>query len=170
MKTRDKVDADSRGAPRNVDDARHIAAGREVVRIESQALSELLERIGSSFAEAVRAIVASPGTVVVLGLGKSGIVARKLAATLASTGTRAVFLHPADAAHGDVGMVAPGDVGVVVSKRQLIEEVWKRPYGGSDKTVDVHISWLRRKLGETAADTRFLETVYGVGIKLVDPT
>jgi len=123
VKTRDKVDADSRGAPRNVDDARHIAAGREVVRIESQALSELLERIGSSFAEAVRAIVASPGTVVVLGLGKSGIVARKLAATLASTGTRAVFLHPADAAHGDVGMVAPGDVGVVVSKSGEGEEL-----------------------------------------------
>jgi DNA-binding response OmpR family regulator len=61
-------------------------------------------------------------------------------------------------------------VDVVVSKRQLMAEVWRQPYGGSDKTVDVHISWLRKKLGENAADSRYLETVYGVGIKLVDPT
>jgi len=61
-------------------------------------------------------------------------------------------------------------VGIVVSKRQLMSEVWRQPYGGSDKTVDVHISWLRKKLGETAAEPRYLETVYGVGIKLVDPT
>jgi len=61
-------------------------------------------------------------------------------------------------------------VGVVVSKRQLMAEVWRQPYGGSEKTVDVHISWLRKKLGETAANPRFLETVYGVGIKLVDPS
>jgi two-component system, OmpR family, KDP operon response regulator KdpE len=61
-------------------------------------------------------------------------------------------------------------VGVVVSKRQLMAEVWRQPYGGSEKTVDVHISWLRKKLGETAANPRYLETVYGVGIKLVDPS
>ncbi len=61
-------------------------------------------------------------------------------------------------------------VGVVVSKRQLMAEVWRQPYGGSEKTVDVHISWLRKKLGETAADPKYLETVYGVGIKLVDPS
>ncbi|NHZ70048.1 MAG: response regulator [Proteobacteria bacterium] len=60
-------------------------------------------------------------------------------------------------------------VGIVVSKRQLMAEVWRQPYGGSEKTVDVHISWLRKKLGETAATPRYLETVYGVGIKLVDP-
>lgn len=59
---------------------------------------------------------------------------------------------------------------VVVSKRQLMAEVWRQPYGGSGKTVDVHISWLRKKLGEDAAHSRYLETVYGVGIKLVDPT
>ena len=59
---------------------------------------------------------------------------------------------------------------VVVSKRQLMAEVWRQPYGGSEKTVDVHISWLRKKLGETAANSKYLETVYGVGIKLVDPS
>ena len=60
--------------------------------------------------------------------------------------------------------------GTVISKRQLMAEVWRQPYGGSEKTVDVHISWLRKKLGESAADSRYLETVYGVGVKPVDPT
>ncbi|MEN8041890.1 MAG: response regulator transcription factor [Actinomycetota bacterium] len=60
-------------------------------------------------------------------------------------------------------------VGVVVSKRQLMAEVWRQPYGGSEKSVDVHISWLRKKLGESAAETRYIQTVHGVGIKLVEP-
>ncbi|HET9654422.1 MAG TPA: response regulator transcription factor [Kineosporiaceae bacterium] len=58
--------------------------------------------------------------------------------------------------------------GRVVSKRQLMTDVWHQPYGGADKTVDVHLSWLRRKLGETAARPRFLTTVRGVGVKLAD--
>ncbi len=60
--------------------------------------------------------------------------------------------------------------GEVVSKRELLAEVWRQPYGGSEKTVDVHLSWLRKKLGETAADSRYIQTVFGVGVKLVDPT
>ena len=60
--------------------------------------------------------------------------------------------------------------GEVVSKRELLAEVWRQPYGGSEKTVDVHLSWLRKKLGETAADSRYLQTVFGVGVKLVDPS
>ena len=60
--------------------------------------------------------------------------------------------------------------GEVVSRQELYAEVWRQPYGGADKTIDVHVSWLRRKLGETAADPRFLHTVRGVGIKLVDPS
>jgi two-component system, OmpR family, KDP operon response regulator KdpE len=59
--------------------------------------------------------------------------------------------------------------GEVVSKRELLAEVWRQPYGGSEKTVDVHISWLRKKLGESAAESRYLQTVFGVGVKLVDP-
>ena len=62
-----------------------------------------------------------------------------------------------------------GRAGRVVSKRQLMAEVWQQPYGGADKTVDVHLSWLRRKLGETAAEPRYVQTVRGVGVKLVDP-
>jgi DNA-binding response OmpR family regulator len=60
--------------------------------------------------------------------------------------------------------------GRVASKRQLLAEVWNQPYGGGDKTVDVHLSWLRRKLGETASEPRYLRTVHGVGVRLVDPT
>ncbi|MEU6859061.1 response regulator transcription factor [Glycomyces sp. NPDC046736] len=60
--------------------------------------------------------------------------------------------------------------GEVVAKRQLLTDVWNLPFGGADKTVDVHLAWLRRKLGETAQAPRFLHTVRGVGVKLVDPT
>jgi DNA-binding response OmpR family regulator len=60
--------------------------------------------------------------------------------------------------------------GEVVSKRALMAEVWREPYGGAERTVDVHLSWLRSKLGETAQEPRYLRTVHGVGVKLVDPT
>jgi len=59
--------------------------------------------------------------------------------------------------------------GQVISKRQLLAEVWQQPWGGADRTVDVHLSWLRRKLGESAAEPRYLHSVRGVGVKLVDP-
>jgi DNA-binding response OmpR family regulator len=58
----------------------------------------------------------------------------------------------------------------VVSRQELVEEVWRQPYRGAEQTVDVHVSWLRRKLGETAAAPRFLRIVRGVGIMLVDPS
>ncbi len=59
--------------------------------------------------------------------------------------------------------------GEVVSKREMLAEVWRQPYGGGDRTVDVHLSWLRKKLGESASAPRYLITVHGVGVKLVDP-
>lgn len=60
--------------------------------------------------------------------------------------------------------------GTVVSKRELMAEVWREPYGGSDRTIDVHLSWLRSKLGESASEPHYIHTVHGVGVKLVDPT
>lgn len=60
--------------------------------------------------------------------------------------------------------------GEVMTKRDLLAEVWREPYGGSEHTIDVHLSWLRKKLGETAQDPRYIQTVHGVGVKLVDPT
>jgi two-component system KDP operon response regulator KdpE len=62
------------------------------------------------------------------------------------------------------------NTGRVVGRDELLAEVWRQPYGGSDKTIDVHVSWLRRKLGETAAAPRYLHTARGVGVRLVDPT
>lgn len=100
-----------------------LAAGREVVEIEGAALRGLSERLGDGFVGAVRAILEAPGSLVVCGVGKSGLVARKIAATFASTGTRAFFLHPADAAHGDVGMVGRGDVVLAISKSGEGEEL-----------------------------------------------
>ncbi len=60
--------------------------------------------------------------------------------------------------------------GEVVTKREMLAEVWREPYGGSERTVDVHLSWLRRKMGESAAAPRYLQTVFGVGIRLTDPS
>ncbi len=70
----------------------------------------------------------------------------------------------------DLLRVLADRVGEVVSKRALMAEVWREPYGGAERTVDVHLSWLRSKLGETAQEPRYLRTVHGVGVKLVDPT
>lgn len=70
----------------------------------------------------------------------------------------------------DILQVLASNAGRVVSKRELMAEVWREPYGGSDRTIDVHLSWLRSKLGESASEPRYLHTVHGVGIKLVDPS
>lgn len=69
----------------------------------------------------------------------------------------------------DLLRVLADRLGEVVSKRELLAEVWREPYGGSDRTIDVHLSWLRSKLGESAQLPRYLHTVHGVGVKLVDP-
>ena len=89
--------------------------GLEVIEIEAQALSKLAARLDGNFAAACQLILDGPGRVVVLGIGKSGHVGRKIAATLASTGTPALFVHPAEASHGDLGMIAGEDVVVAIS-------------------------------------------------------
>ena len=93
-----------------------IAVGRRVLAVESQALSDLSSSLDSRFAAAVEALFNARGKVVCTGMGKSGHVARKIAATLASTGGPAVFVHPAEASHGDLGMVGPDDVILALSK------------------------------------------------------
>lgn len=95
---------------------RTIARGREVIRLEAGAIAELEARVDSAFAGAVELLLACRGRVIVTGVGKSGIIARKLTATLNSTGTPAMFLHPTDAVHGDLGMVRDGDVVICLSK------------------------------------------------------
>ena len=100
-----------------------LARAREVVRIEAQAVAALEQRLGASFTEAVRLIAECRGKLVVAGVGKSGLLGQKLAATLTSTGTPAVFLHPADALHGDAGLFARGDVALFLSKSGATEEL-----------------------------------------------
>jgi arabinose-5-phosphate isomerase len=92
-----------------------IAIAREVLEIEAKAITDLIARLDERFSEAVRIILACRGRVVVSGIGKSGHIARKIASTLASTGTPAFFVHPAEASHGDLGMVTREDVFIGLS-------------------------------------------------------
>jgi len=96
-------------------EVRAIAMGRQVLDIEATAVQALSRRLDGSFGSAVKLILESRGRVIVSGIGKSGHVARKLAATLASTGTPAYFVHAAEAVHGDLGMIAREDVLIVIS-------------------------------------------------------
>lgn len=93
-----------------------LERGRRVLRMERDALAEVERRLGDEFARAVAMISASPGRVIVAGVGKSGLIGRKIAATLTSTGTPATFLHPAESVHGDLGIVGPDDVVILISK------------------------------------------------------
>ena len=93
-----------------------IEKGKKVIRVEADAVAALESRIDENFAKAVEMIFNSRGRVIMTGMGKSGIVARKIVATLNSTGTPAMFLHPSDAVHGDFGMVRKEDVVICISK------------------------------------------------------
>lgn len=100
-----------------------IAKGKEVIRIEKEALEHLTENINGRFVEAVEKIYNSKGRVVLTGLGKSGLIARKIVATFNSTGTASIYLHPADALHGDLGMVRSEDIVILISKSGGTEEL-----------------------------------------------
>jgi arabinose-5-phosphate isomerase len=100
-----------------------LDTARRVLRIEARALEEVLTRLDESFDQAVELLLACKGRVVVTGMGKSGLVARKISATLSSTGTPSFFLHPADAVHGDLGMLTPGDAILAVSYGGETDEI-----------------------------------------------
>ena len=101
----------------------YLDTARRVIRTEAEALEALAMGLGPSFVQALELILAVRGRVVVSGMGKSGHIARKIAATLASTGTPAQFVHPAEASHGDLGMVAAGDVVIVLSNSGETPEI-----------------------------------------------
>jgi len=102
---------------------RILESARRVIRMEAAAVAALEQRLGEPFVRAVEAMLDAPGRVIVSGLGKSGIIARKIAATLTSTGSPAIFLHPIDALHGDLGIVGPTDVALLLSKSGQSEEL-----------------------------------------------
>ena len=105
------------------DPSRALRLAHETLDIEARALVALKARQGEGFVQAVAAILGCRGRVVVMGMGKSGHVGRKIAATLASTGTPAMFVHAAEASHGDLGMVTPGDVVIAISNSGESEEL-----------------------------------------------
>ncbi len=100
-----------------------LAIARQVLEIEAEAVAGLAERLDESFARAVELLLACSGRVVVTGLGKSGLIARKIAATLNSTGTPALYLHPTEALHGDLGMLVRGDLVMALSQGGETEEI-----------------------------------------------
>ena len=107
---------------------------RKVLEIEAEAIRELIPRLGESFDRAVETLLACTGRVVVTGMGKSGLIGQKISATLASTGTPSLFLHPAEAIHGDLGRIVKGDVLLAVSNSGDTEEIlalveWVRRLG-----------------------------------------
>ncbi|HCX80803.1 MAG: arabinose-5-phosphate isomerase [Curvibacter sp. RIFCSPHIGHO2_12_FULL_63_18] len=102
---------------------RALALARETFDIEAAAVLGLKTRVGEGFAQTVERILAIEGRVVVMGMGKSGHVGRKIAATLASTGTPALFVHPAEASHGDLGMVTPTDLVLMISNSGESQEM-----------------------------------------------
>lgn len=110
-------------APSLADGAKLLRRAREVLRIEAQAVAALGPRLDDNFVAACRLILGCRGRVVVSGIGKSGHIARKLAATLASTGTPSFFVHPAEASHGDLGMVTREDVFIAMSNSGTTEEL-----------------------------------------------
>ncbi|MEO8536403.1 MAG: KpsF/GutQ family sugar-phosphate isomerase [Betaproteobacteria bacterium] len=109
--------------PRSVNAQRALTLAREVLETEARAISSLAARLGADFVAAVDLMLRCKGRVVVSGIGKSGHVARKLAATLASTGTPAFFVHPAEAGHGDLGMITADDVVVMLSNSGETDEL-----------------------------------------------
>ena len=100
-----------------------IAEAKRVIQVEADALQAMALRIDTSFERAVDLILASKGRVVVSGMGKSGLVGQKIASTMASTGTPALFLHPAEGIHGDLGMIMTGDVVIAISNSGETEEM-----------------------------------------------
>lgn len=104
-------------------EAEKLAFAREVLRIEAEALERVRQRLSTSIARAAELIYRCPGSVIVTGMGKAGLVGQKLAATLASTGTRAFPLHPAEAVHGDLGRIRADDVVIALSQSGETDEV-----------------------------------------------
>jgi DNA-binding response OmpR family regulator len=137
-----------------------LDAGADDYVIKPFRAEQLEARIRAVLRRAAGAVDAERATVTV---GPLTVDPRSRRVTYAGT---AVELSPKEF---DLLAYLAARAGTVVSKRELLTEVWQLPYGGSDKTVDVHLSWLRRKLGESGAEPKLLQTVRGVGVRLAEP-
>lgn len=125
-----------------------LASGQRVIAVEVDALQQLSDALGDVFVKAVEQVIACEGRVILAGVGKSGHVARKISATLASTGTPSLYIHPTEASHGDLGMVTRGDIVIALSR------------SGETKELDDLITYTRRfsipLIGMTAVETSAL--------------
>jgi len=110
-----------------------IEEGRRVLKVEAQSLIDMAERLNGEFTKAVKMVLDCSGKVIITGIGKSGQIARKMAATLSSTGTPALYLHPAESSHGDMGVIAKGDLVLAFS------------YGGESREMAPLLNFLSRK-------------------------
>src|SRR6185503_9119394 len=117
------IKAERKKAPTQARPDGAVALARQVLQIEADAVRSLIERVDQRFENAVELIHHRGGRVIVSGMGKSGHIARKIASTLASTGTPAYFVHPAEASHGDLGMIESGDVFIAISYSGASEEL-----------------------------------------------
>jgi len=138
-----------------------IEQAKKVLKIESDAIARLIDRLDDNFDRAVDLIMNCKGRVVVTGMGKSGHIANKIAATLASTGTPALFLHPAEGIHGDLGMVTKGDLVIALSNSGETEELSRML--PSLKRIGIKIIALTGNLDSTLA--RNSDVVIYVGVK-----
>ncbi|HYA86794.1 MAG TPA: KpsF/GutQ family sugar-phosphate isomerase [Nitrospirota bacterium] len=138
-----------------------IEQAKKVLRIEAEAVAALIDRIGDNFDEAVQMILNCEGRVVVTGMGKSGLIGKKIAATLASTGTPALFLHPAEGIHGDLGMVTRGDTVIALSNSGETDELSRML--PSLKRLGIGIIALTGNVDSTLAKNS--DVVINVGVK-----
>jgi len=138
-----------------------LRQGREVIRIEADAVQGLLDRLDENFAKAVEALLVCQGKVVVTGIGKSGLVGRKIVATLTSTGTPAIFLHPVEGLHGDLGMVTGQDIVIAISNSGETAEIIHLL--GPIRKIGAKIIGLTGALNSTLA--RNSEIVLDVGVE-----
>jgi len=146
-----------------------IEEARRVLRVEAQSLLDLAERINENFSQAVELLYQCKGKVVLMGMGKSGLVGRKIASTFASTGTPAFFIHPAEGVNGDFGMLAKEDVIIAISKsgetRELLEvlPLIKR-YGNRFITLTGNAKSTLAKAGDVHLDIRVKEEACPLGL------
>jgi arabinose-5-phosphate isomerase len=138
-----------------------LDCARRVLRIEAQAIQDVLARLDGSFERAVEVLFACKGRVVVSGMGKSGLIGRKISATFSSTGTPSFFLHPAEALHGDLGMLARGDVLLAVSYGGETEEIVRLLE--ALKRLEISLVTLTGKTGSTLAEAS--DVVLDVSVK-----
>ncbi len=132
-----------------------IEEGRRVLRVEAQAVLDIVERLDHKFKAAVAAIISCKGKVIVTGIGKSGLIGRKIASTFSSTGTPSVFLHPAESSHGDLGVIADNDLLIAISNS-----------GESEELIPILNFVARRNVAVIALTSRAQSTLGQAGIFL----